>query len=386
MSTLSSIPANDLKRYYSFFKSQIDDALLSAAASGYWVNGPYVRRFSDQFAGYIGTTYCHPVANGTDALEIALAALITQVDSDRREILVAPNCGGYTSSAAFKNGLKVRYVDVSPNSHLVSHDQITKLVNSSTLAVVVTHLYGAMDDVSSLRSKLNAAGHHHVFILEDCAQAHGANFLGRKAGSIGDISTFSFYPTKNLGCLGDGGAILTSNKDLYLNVSRLSQYGWKTKYCSEVSGGQNSRLDELQASVLLALLPHLDWLNSRRRYILKTYRSISKTLMLMDSPLDNVGHLAVFSVSRKKDFVTFLNTHSIQSDIHYPFLDTEQPAYSCYADHKDDLPNATTLVNRIVSLPCFPFLTESELDRICSTLLMWENDYEKYHLNPAGGY
>ena len=222
---------------------------------------------------------------------------------------------------------------------------------------------------------MDAAGYGHVLILEDCAQAHGGSIAGRRVGALGDIATFSFYPTKNLGAFGDGGAIVTSNGALANACIALRQYGWAAKYTVAVEGGRNSRLDEVQAAILRVLLPGLEAANASRRAILARYAAaMPRGVTLVSSQSEGVAHLAVVLCEDRDRLKQHLADRKIQSDIHYPVLDCDQPGWQGLPQRlvQGDLPVGRRSVGRILTLPCFPTMTEEEIDRVCEALAGWK--------------
>jgi dTDP-4-amino-4,6-dideoxygalactose transaminase len=238
--------------------------------------------------------------------------------------------------------------------------------NNQLSAVVVTHLYGLMADIETIRNICDEAG---VLLIEDCAQAFGAKFHGNNVGSWGDAATFSFYPTKNLGALGDGGAISFKRLSHLSCARQLAQYGWSTRYEVTMLGGVNSRIDEIQAAVLLLRLQNLDEENNKRRRIIKKYRDSladKRDIVFLDDE-SFVGHLAVLVTdSRDKDQAA-LNAKGISTGIHYPILDNDQPAWKSIFENQS-VPNAASVSQKILTLPCFPRMTENEIQLVCKTL------------------
>ena len=233
-------------------------------ASGWYILGRECAAFESEFAAYCGVAHCVSVANGTDALELALRGLgIGPGDT----VATVANAGGYSTTAIRAVGAEPLYIDIDPSTMNMSAADLAARLTPAVRAVIATHLYGRMADLPAL---LAVTGRAAVPLVEDCAQAHGAAIGGKKAGSWGALACFSFYPTKNLGALGDGGAITTNDGQLAQRVKSLRQYGWSGKYqCAEY--GRNSRMDEMQAAILRAKLPHLDGWNARRREIAATY-------------------------------------------------------------------------------------------------------------------
>ncbi|HWR59799.1 MAG TPA: DegT/DnrJ/EryC1/StrS family aminotransferase, partial [Thermodesulfovibrionales bacterium] len=262
------VAVQDPKRQYELLKKDIDRCVLSVLESGRWLFGERVKAFEMSFAGYCGVKYAHSVANATDGLELALVS----AGARGREVITAANAGGYTTTACRIVGAVPVYVDVDPDSLLMSLPAALAAVTPATAAVVVTHLYGRLADVVGVRSSLVSMGREDIIIIEDCAQAHGAVRDGRHAGSLGDIGIYSFYPTKNLGGMGDGGAIVCNDDSLSDHLAQLRQYGWRERYHSVVPYGRNSRMDEIQAAILGVKLPHLMEWNARRRRIVRCYK------------------------------------------------------------------------------------------------------------------
>ncbi len=342
-------------------------ALLSAVAdvidSGWLVHGPRHAELEKALAHRVGSTYALGVASGTDALEIALRAV---VPAGRPTIVTAANCGGYTTTAARRGGFTVRYADVSAESHLLEAPDVEAVLDDTVGAVVVTHLYGRAADVASIRAVCEPRG---IAVVEDCAQAIGAQTPVGPVGSLGDAATFSFYPTKNLGAIGDGGAISTSRAEVAERVREFRQYGWQGKYTIGRSGGRNSRLDEVQASVLLTRLPHLAAGNARRREIVARYAgAASGRIRVLPAVGDgHVAHLGVVETDDREALRTHLAAAGIRTDVHYPTPDHRQPALA--AEHAAvSLPVTERLAGRILSLPLFPELRDDEVDRVCTAL------------------
>jgi dTDP-4-amino-4,6-dideoxygalactose transaminase len=364
-----TIPMNDLRRRYVRHEAHLSRIAGDVLASGYWVNGPYNKAFCRDFAAATGVAHCVGVANGSDALEIALRCLVT--DPARREVVTVANAGGYTTTASRLIGLTPIYVDIDEASQLIAIDHAVAAVGPATGAVVVTHLYGGLVDVPALRAALHVAGFGDVPIIEDCAQAHGLRGCGAGAGAFGDLATFSFYPTKNLGALGDGGAIVTSDAALAARVARLRMYGWDGKYDVVTSGGRNSRLDELQAAFLSALLPHVDADNGRRRAIIGRYAAAAAGgIELVSSPHGNVGHLAVVLTDDRDRLARHLNERKVATDIHFPILDCDQAGWAS-ADQRvgpSGLDVSRRSVKRILSVPCFPEMTDDEIAQVSDAL------------------
>ena len=256
---------NDLGAHTAPLAEALIAAMQRVVSSGWFVLGPEVRAFEEEFAAYCGTRHCVGVASGTDALELLLRALEV---GPQDEVVAAPNAGMYSTTAILAVGATPVYADVDPATLTLSPQGVDPHITPRTKVVIATHLFGRMADVSGLRA---LAEKHGVALVEDCAQCHGASLNGKRAGSWGDGATFSFYPTKNLGALGDAGAVVTSDVALARRVRNLRQYGWHDKYIVSDRGGRNSRLDELQAALLRVKLGFLERWNAQRKAIAKCY-------------------------------------------------------------------------------------------------------------------
>lgn len=357
-----TVPMNDLSRGIVRDRAALDEAAASVISSGYVVMGPNHNRFQSELAAYLGVPHVLGVASGTDALEIAFKAVMPE---GRTTVLTAANAGGYSSVAARRAGYDVRYADVDPETLCLSADTVAAALTGDVGVVVVTHLYGLLTDIEALIEHCHSQG---VKVVEDCAQAIGARLGGRSAGSFADIAAISFYPTKNLGALGDGGAIVTSDDEIAARVRTLRQYGWSTKYRIDTPGGTNSRLDEIQAAFLLARLPLLDGFNERRREIIARYREAASGGPITVLPADgehHVGHLAVALTEDREGVRTALAARGVQTDVHFPVPDHAQPGLP---SHGESLPVVERVVAQIFSLPCFPELTDDEVRQVCEAI------------------
>lgn len=328
----------------------------------WYVLGDEVAAFEREFSQYVGASECVSVANGTDALELALRGV--GVGKGDRVVAVA-NAGFYGSTAIHAIGAIPIYVDVDLKTLTMSVSGLAKALEFGPKAIIVTHLYGQLADIEELVRVANGAG---ITVIEDCAQAHGATRNGKQAGNFGHVGCFSFYPTKNLGALGDGGAIVTNEPDLAARVRRLRQYGWSQKYIVEAAGGRNSRLDEIQAAVLREKLPHLAQWNIERRDIARRYNEAFASLPVQcpcSTDEDYVAHLYVLRVKDRNAFREFLKAHGIATDVHYPIPDHQQPAYPWSVK----LEVTESECSSVVSLPCYPGLGDAEVERVIEAVL-----------------
>jgi len=355
---------SDPGRYAEQMRSELHAVVDRLVVGKQLVLGPMVAQFEESFAAYIGSEHCVSVASGTDAIEIAPRAL----GCEGREVLVVANAGGYGTISCLAIGATPVYCDIDPVTLLVSINSITAHVSSETAAIVVTHLFGLAIDCSLLDAAVKAKLGKSIPIVEDCAQSHGAKIGKLRTGAQATIGCFSFYPTKNLGALGDGGAIVTSDAALAEHVRNLRQYGWTKRYLQERPGGRNSRLDELQAGFLALFLPQLDERNAKRRAILKQYVASGATAIHAGyiNSEQCVVHLAVCTVNNRDKFVENLTSEGISTGVHYPYLDTDFPTTKHLSPMS--LPVSEGAKNRIVTLPCFPEMTQSEIDLVCKAI------------------
>ncbi|XBS69238.1 DegT/DnrJ/EryC1/StrS family aminotransferase [Acerihabitans sp. KWT182] len=328
-------------------------------ASHWYVLGHEVQSFEKEFADYLGISHCISVANGSDALELALRGL--NVRAGERVVTVA-NAGFYASSAIYAIGARPVYIDVDPKTLTLCPQALAAALDSPVAAIIVTHLYGQLASIEEIVRLASAAG---IPVLEDCAQAHGARRNGKLAGSFGAAACFSFYPTKNLGALGDGGAVVTDNHETAARMRQLRQYGWGEKYQVDIPGGRNSRMDEIQAAILRVKLLHLDAWNERRRWIARRYNAAFRAFRVglpCSTEADFVAHLYVIRLANRHRFIDELKHKAIKTDIHYPIPDHRQSAYA--ADHPYPLTVTEHACETVVSLPCYPGLTDDEVDRV----------------------
>jgi aminotransferase EvaB len=366
MSKLKAI--NDLGRHTLPIQAQLSAALDRVLASGWFVLGPEVSAFEQEFADYCGTTHCVSLANGTDALELALRALGIGAG---KTVLTVGNAGMYSSVGILATGATPLYADIHPDTLLLDVAAVSRLLELQRVdAIIVTHLYGQLADIEAVLQLANARG---IPVVEDCAQAHGALRGGKRAGSFGAIACFSFYPTKNLGALGDGGAITTSRKDLAERVKQFRQYGWGSKYSVTIAGGRNSRLDEIQAAILRVKLPLLDGWNKRRLAIATRYTQGIRNPRVVTPPLrgsDYVAHLYVVRTAERDALKQHLNDAGIPNDVHYPIPDYAQAAYreQFTATH---LAVTARACAEVLTLPCFPEMSDGEVDTVIASVNAW---------------
>ena len=360
---------NNLSKHIKKNESLIKNALNRVLDSGWLVLGPEVSEFVRSFSDYVGTSYCVSVANGTDAIELALRAF--NLNSGDQVATIA-NAGMYSTTAMLALDAKPYFMDVDIDTKLVTLVDVEKAIAAGVKAVILTHLYGLAIPESAAITEL--CNKHGILVLEDCAQAHGAKIRDQCVGSFGDIASFSFYPTKNLGAIGDGGAVVTNNEGMADAVRTLRQYGWESKYNTVVKGGRNSRLDELQAAVLREFLPRLDQWNARRREIATLYSaSIVHPEIILPKQIageNYVGHLYVVTSAYRESLSMYLKSRKIGTDIHYPTPDHRQRIFGDkYA--MLDLPTTERLSKEVLTLPCYPEMENSDVQMIVDAVNKW---------------
>jgi dTDP-3-amino-2,3,6-trideoxy-4-keto-D-glucose/dTDP-3-amino-3,4,6-trideoxy-alpha-D-glucose/dTDP-2,6-dideoxy-D-kanosamine transaminase len=360
------VPMNDLKRA----SGEDRDACIEAAArvidSGWFALGVEVESFESEFASYLGVKNAVGTANGTEAIELALRSVGV---SEGDEVVMAANAGAYGLVAASSIGAVPVFADVSEASLILDPECVRAAISPATKAVLVTHLYGNASNLSEIRELTADFG---VSLVEDCAQAHGATIDGAMVGTFGDASAFSFYPTKNLGALGDGGAVVTNDPVVAERLRALRCYGWRTRYVMEDQGGRNSRLDEIQAAFLRIRLPKLEEKNRRRREIAAYYRSVAPDLqfVLGDDDCLSSSHLCVIRFADRDAVRALLAEHGVATDVHYPVLDVEQPVAKTIPHRETGIRVSRRACAEVVSVPMFPELEDHEVERVATALAL----------------
>jgi dTDP-4-amino-4,6-dideoxygalactose transaminase len=361
------IPLNDPVRQNSLIRDDLVSASRRVIERGWYVLGSEGADFEKAFAEYCGVPHAVGVANGTDAIELALRAVGVRAG---QKVATVANAGYYASTSIRAIGAHPVYVDVSRDTYLMSTGSLRhQLERNAVQAVIATHLYGRLADIETIVAICGPLG---IPVIEDCAQAHGASRIGKAAGGFGAAGCFSFYPTKNLGALGDGGAITTTDAAVADSLRQLRQYGWDRKYRVSRAGGRNSRLDEMQAALLLAKLPHLDRWNEMRRQIARRYSAEirnSRVRCPKEFGADHVAHLFVVRCEDRDGFQLHLEAHGVSSDIHYPIPDHLQPAYA--NPEAGGLSETERLATEIITLPCFAEMTEEEIGAVISAVNSW---------------
>jgi aminotransferase EvaB len=355
------VPAGDLSGLNSKFVPLVSDVI----AQGKLIGGSHVTQFENQLSEYVGTKHAISVASGMDALVLAIQAL----NFPPKSKIAVLNCGGgYASLAVLSCGHIPVFCDSTTTDIQLDFADLHKLEKLS--GVIVTHLYGQLTEISQI---LEWAHQKDVRVIEDCAQAFGAERHEKRAGSFGDVGCFSFYPTKNLGGIGDGGAVVTNSDVIAKSISRLKQYGWGNRYNIEFRDGRNSRLDAINAVVLSAKILEIDSMNSRRREIFSKYleADLSNTLF-PNQKLDstNVVHLAVGLCSNPSGLIDFFAEVGIEVGQHYPMPDSMQPGLN-YLSEERATPNADWICRSNVTFPLYPHLTQNQVELVAKTIGDW---------------
>jgi dTDP-4-amino-4,6-dideoxygalactose transaminase len=362
---MNTIPILDLKAQYQAIKDEVDAAVLGVMASGHFVLGPNVKALEAEVAEYVGCQYGIGVASGTDALRLSLAALDIGPGD---EVITTPFTFVATANTISHSGARPVFVDIDPRTFNIVPAQIEAAVNERTRAIVPVHLYGQPAEIDAI---MKIARQHDLYVIEDCAQAIGAEDDGRRVGSFGDVACFSFYPTKNLGAYGDGGMVTTNNSEIAERVDVLRRQGGKTKYYHEVLGF-NSRLDEMQAALLRVKLRHLDDWQAGRRRVASRYdellRELDVAIPFVRSDVTHVYHQYTIRVPRRDELHQFLKEHGIGSMIYYPLPLHLQGLYQDLGYTEASLPFSEEAGREVLSLPMYPELTEEQIRRVAEVI------------------
>jgi len=355
----------DLSAQYQSIKPEVDQAIQAVINESAFIGGHYVKQFEKDFADYINAKYCVGVGNGTDAIEIAIEALDLPSGS---EIIVPANSFIASSEAVTRQGHKVIFADADPESYVISVDDIKERITQKTKAIIAVHLYGHPCDMDPL---IDLAKENSLYIIEDCAQAHGAEYRGKKVGSIGNIATFSFYPGKNLGAYGDGGAITTNDETLAIKCRMIANHGRIAKYDHEFEG-RNSRLDGLQAAILRVKLKHLPTWTEQRIKIADLYSDLLKdekniTLPVRKGWAKQVYHLFVIRTEKRDELKKYLGEQGVQTGIHYPKSLPKLKAYE-YIGQAQEAMFANQSDTALLSLPIGEHLAEMDVMKVVEAI------------------
>jgi aminotransferase EvaB len=356
----------DYLKEYEAEKKEIHEAIEEVLNSGWLILGEKVKKFEEEFSNWCGVKYGVGVNSGTDAIFLGLTALgIGKGD----EVITVSNTAVPTVSAITATGAKAVFVDIDPDTFLMDTSKIESVISNKTKCIIPVHLFGQCVDMNNLNA---LAAKYKIFVLEDCAQSHGAEFEGKRAGSMSHISAFSFYPTKILGGYGDGGMILTNDEECYLRLKRLRFYGMEKTYYS-LEQGYNSRLDELHASILLRKLNHIKEYIDRRRQIAKQYNEKLKGSSLL-LPREATGrmhayYLYVVRHPERDQIMEELKKLNIVVNISYPWPIHTMTGFEHLGYHEGDLPVTEKISKELFSLPMYPSLTNDEQDFVISSVL-----------------
>lgn len=360
MSSTIQIPVEDITRQYQRIKDEVMAAIAEVLPTGKYVLGPNLAAFEQEFAAFCQTKYCVGISNGTEALHLALAACGVGPGD---EVITVPNTYIATVFAISYVGATPVFVDVNPITFNIDTSQIEARITPRTKAILPVHLYGQIVDMDPL---LEIACRHNLWVIEDAAHAHGALYKGRRAGSLGHIGCFSFYPRKVMGCYGDGGAVTLNDDTLYDRIRVLRYMGQHEKYVHEVIGFQQ-RLDELQAAILRVKLRHLDeWIEERRQWASMYDELLTGLPVVIPQTVGDVRHTYyqyTIRTPRRDELLHFLAGRGIGSQVMYPLEVPYQPAYQHLGYRGGAFPVADAHVKEILCLPMFPELTEEEVRR-----------------------
>ena len=376
------IPVCDVRWQYLELQQEIDEALKAVAENGNYILGPNVKAFEKEVATFFGSEFAVGVGSGTDALHLALRALNIGPGD---EVITSPFTFVATTEAIGLVGATPVFIDIDPATFNINSELIESKITNRTRAIIPVHLYGrpcAMDSIMHFARK------HRLFVVEDCAQAFGATYRGRPVGTFGDVGCFSFFPTKNLGCMGDGGLVLTGNSELFERVEMLRRHGGRKKYYHEELG-LNSRLDEIQAAILRLKLPHIKKWNRLRQHAAKRYseqiQNISSDKSILKLPpvlgselsessareLEHVFHQYTIQSAKREALALHLKAVGISTAIYYPTPLHQQPVHAAKAGSQNDLLQSEKVASEVLSLPMFPGLTNEQIDRVCHEIQKW---------------
>lgn len=357
---MDRIQCNRLDKGFELYQAEYEQKALEVLRSGWYVLGKELETFEQEFADYMGTKYCLGVGNGLEALQMAVRALGIGAGD---EVLVQGNTYIASVMGITMNGATPVFVE--PDSYYsIDADRIEEKITPHTKAIMVVHLYGMPADMDKI---MDIAARHHLKVIEDCAQSHGAEYKGKKTGSFGDISCFSFYPTKNLGAFGDGGAIVTQDEKLYREIKILRNYGSEVKYHNKVVG-YNSRLDELQAGLLRVKLGHFRELLQARKQAATCYldgiTNPNVRLPQVRQETSPVWHQFVIRTSHRDALAEYLRGKGIDTLIHYPIPPHLSEAYQYLHTDRSSLPITEQYADRVLSLPLYDGISDEEVDRV----------------------
>jgi len=364
-----TVPFVDLQAQYRAIKPEVDEAIRRVLDASAFILGPEVEEFERAFAAYVGAEFCVGVANGTDAIQLALAACGVGAGD---EVIVPANTFFATAEAVSTAGATPVFVDCDPETSNLDAGSVERAVTPRTRAIIPVHLYGRAADLDPVA---DIAARRGLVVIEDAAQAHGALYKGRRVGTLGRAGCFSFYPGKNLGAYGEGGAVVTNDAEVARRLRLLRDHGSPRKYRHEIVG-YNSRLEAIQAAVLGVKLCHLDAWNERRRAHAARYRELLAPLegagalrLPAEAPAGgHVYHLFVVESGARDELQKRLSEAGVQTGIHYPVPVHLQPAYAALGHREGDFPEAERQARRVLSLPMYAELADSQLARVAEAI------------------
>jgi dTDP-4-amino-4,6-dideoxygalactose transaminase len=363
------IPFSDLRLQYLSLKDEIDASIQRVLDSGWFILGREVEAFEKEFARYLGAGFAVGMGSGTEALHLALLACGVGPGD---EVITVSHTAVATVAAIGLTGARPVLVDIDPRSYTMDPSLLQQAISPATKAIVPVHLYGQTADLDPI---LSLAKRHGLKVVEDAAQAHGAEYEGRKAGSLGDAGCFSFYPTKNLGAFGDGGLVVTSDEGLAEQLKLLRQYGWRERYVSSIKG-TNSRLDELQAAILRAKLEKLDEWNEARREHAALYDELLGDAGVV-TPMEmeygkHCYHIYAVRSPHREQLRQFLRQNGVGALVHYPVPVHLQEAYRGLGLDEGSLPVTERVASEVLTLPVAPEVTEEQIRRVCDLACEFE--------------
>lgn len=360
---MKKIVFNDLTIKNNRQRKKIDAAIAAVINSGVFILGKEVKSFEKEFADFLGIKHCIGVGNGLEALQIALISVGIR---ENDEVITTPVSAAATTLAILAVGARPVFVDTDVNG-LIDSEAIPMAINKKTKAIIPVHLYGQAAQLDKLQEVCRT---NKLYLIEDAAQAHGSLYKGKKLGTFGDIGCFSFYPTKNLGALGDGGAIITNDGNIAAICRKIRDYGQDKKYNHAIYG-LNSRLDEIHAAILKTKLKFLVKDNKKRQILAKRYiknlSGLSLQIIARDAIDDANFHLFVIKTKKRNSLQKFLRQNGIQTEIHYPKIIPDQPFLKSQYNTRG-LKTAKKVTSEVLSLPCYPGMNFSQVDYICKKI------------------
>ncbi len=374
------VPLNDLRAQHLNLEARMKTAFSNLLEKSDFIDGESIRMFESEFAAFCGAKECAAVSNGTDALMLALKALGLEIGDD---VIVPAQSFIATIEPVITLGARPVFVDIAPSNYAIDPTAIVSSITPKTKGIIVVHLYGQIAPMAEI---MTIAKSHGLWVIEDCAQAHGAGSNGKTAGTFGDAGVFSFYPGKNLGACGDAGAVISSNSDLIASVKRLRNHGRAhgAKY-EHVEIGYNCRMDTIQAEILRIKLLHLNEWNSRRRKIAATYTRAIGSLIKTPSIYVEEGHvfhIYAIEIKNRDHFMTEMKRRGIQTGVHYPVPMHLQPSVEFhFGPMRGFFPNAENSADKVVSLPIYPEMTDEQVEYVISNVLELLSDETHRSLN-----